>query len=134
MAFSKNAAELPLEGSAAQATSHHFGRYSLFSSCLSWVVLALSLCLFPMLYVEPFLFSNSILPVRMIAVSFLILLGAVGGIICGHRGFLKGPSQRKAALAGLILGYLALLFLVIFDLLCTLFVLALPHLAPTHGL
>lgn len=42
MAFPENAAELPLKFSAAQAIPRRFGRYSLFSGCLSWVVLVFS--------------------------------------------------------------------------------------------
>ncbi|HXR65178.1 MAG TPA: hypothetical protein VN729_04605 [Ktedonobacteraceae bacterium] len=117
MAFPESVAQLPPEGTSGQAIPHRFGLYSLISGCFCWAILLLFNCLFFSLFAGNGVSGGTFL--RALSTGDLLtLLVAVGAIVFGHLGLLKGPSQRRAAITGLVLGYLSFLPLLVVGLLC----------------
>ena len=133
MAFPENASRLR----PVVAPPRRFGLYSLFSVCLSWVILLLSgfllFLLFYVLYRTPMSSGTFLTWLMWLSASDLLaLLGAAGAILFGHLGILQESYQREVAIVGLVLGYLSFAFFVLVGVGWLLLLVFLSHSHATH--
>lgn len=137
MDFPENVSQRPPTVPSTRAKSRKFGLYSLFSGCLPWAIFVFLFCFFVLLLYSvntTVLGGGRTLLWIASALDLLAFLGTIGAIVFGHLGILKGPTWRTAAITGLVLGYLALIPILLVGLVCLFLLTANFHMTGIHGL